>query len=548
MCSGKSSEYDPKRPNSLDFEVSGTQYSAIDNLYPTMNDATTNETTLSSTDSSQAEIGIDGASSNSPSTSAPPPPAPPPPLLEFIPTLVQHFSKDELFEELRVSSRGLFLHESLLEKITTAFGQFLSSRGDNTSSQNPDKVRRKLFGTEHPQHRYLVEGKLCIPGYLAPAELPENEKYPIAYFKGMLLDTASYLHPRDPYLEALPDLRTNLKSTGFSLSLQVKGRNYNFDPSFLTDFAGAAKDSKRLRQEFPLIRFQLRAAIPALARILDKARKQGGRAPMLVPGEYRDAERYTIVGVRNLSVVVESERKLVAVFGSEGRSLHALVTSEFDKLKTKKPRKLAKEFRFDGPDRPGRRSKSERYGKTGRGKKCSKNQNSRRNDRNRERKALGSIRSNDGILAVEPRALKTLHDLILSPEFKQELLNGLFDIEQALNVFVAEYLASAWLIPTQIPHVLVEAYPKGTNFRATKNLIFVLRGTNSISAVHSRKQPSLMLRSDRNSKDRNNKRTDKNRTNRTGKPRARKQNTGKDKQGSKGPERRSRSRKGKVSK
>ena len=263
-------------------------------------------------------------------TTNPTPEAPPSPLLTFLNYIKKLKSFESERVNIRVTPKGLFVHEKAAESLVAVYQQWIEEQSEGLARKAHDKAWNKLFGTEHPDRQYLVEGKNSLTGYLIQFEVKNPQQYGLPYYLGSLLSGQSYLHPADPLLSTLKDVELINSNSGFVLRVVSRGveveitQNVLQHFSKLCEFSRLAK-SKKVFESDPLV---VKARL--LVTLVKRSRALKIDTPILVPARFKEAKgknRNQLRIAASFVFVIEG-REIKSIYELTGRNLGEFLRRE----------------------------------------------------------------------------------------------------------------------------------------------------------------------------------------------------------------------------
>ncbi len=248
----------------------------------------------------------------------------------FIATLPNIFSAVEIQQCFRIVSQGVFIHEEIETPVLEAYQNWLKKVTGSSGEKSEAKCRRRLFQNESPKLFYLLDGKLCIPGYLIPCDNIQSLKIKIPISQASLMDTTSYLHARDPMLDNLKNIKAEIDPRkGLLLKIKTRNTEYNASVEVLKNFALAAKGSDTLTKELPGLAGPLRACLEPLQVCLNRARYIESATRLLVPKNYAKDPFNNFLKYKHLVFVTNNKQtEILYCYPIAERSLAKFVREE----------------------------------------------------------------------------------------------------------------------------------------------------------------------------------------------------------------------------
>lgn len=405
----------------------------------------------SSEDSSQEEAGTTDQPTEPPAQSEAPESSKPPavtPLVEFCRKIDSIFSEGERFGSFRGTSGGLFVSEELVSRTAKEFSDWRSKIQIGSASKG-DPVR-DLFGVAQPALQYLLDGKTCLAGYLAPCDLTQERKLPLPKFQGSLLDGKTYLHMRDPLLGKIEHLDAKVDSSGFRIILNSRKHPATIRSDVFTQIAVAMQNSRSVLKRFPSVAYAYRNCLQALVILWSEAKVCSKNKPLLVPARFAKTKDLWFLQLADLVVVQDKDGIIVECYGLRGRNFHQFLVRETDYLR--------------------QQAKGGRIGKFQLGRAP------------RPKAPLGSIRLERETFQVIPQAFKYFVERLGRSKELLQNFKPRYSLRDCFEVFCSVVEKSSWVNSLDIPAEHRHG-DRRTNYRRNKNWIFILEGTDTISSV-----------------------------------------------------------------
>ena len=275
----------------------------------------------------------------------------------FFSCLCDYFKDLECKEMFRATSQGLFVREDVVERLLDAYQQWLSKKTESLSEKSTEKCKRRIFGTPQPKLYYLIDGKMCLVGYLSP-HVTNSQQSPlpkkIPFSQSSLIDTASYLHPKDTIFGSIPHVTSVLDpSKGFLLKFESKKRVFWATTDTVKQFARYASQKSlisnlTLHKDTPL-----RDYIEPLLSCVVKSRVVPDKHKLLIPSFVKGDKKPSKVikgaeksaGIvdtsasyyrfRDVVFIVNAESKIDHCYCVDGKSLSVFVRSELSACESK---------------------------------------------------------------------------------------------------------------------------------------------------------------------------------------------------------------------
>lgn len=359
--------------------------------------------------------------------------------LEILEAILKELPQDSLHQLTRVTREGLFVEEGLKLAVIEAYRRFICDEAKSHSEISDKKLIRRLFGAELPELHYLLDGKVCIPGYLVPLSIDEGKRYPVPFFRGSTISALDYLHLRDPILKDIDGLESFVDNRGFRLSVVTRSASYAFDTAFLAEYSRVLRDDRKLIARYPAAGISLRACLPALVESVRRARFVGSKQSLLIPAKYRNNKAVKLLQIGQTYFVVGREGKLFGCYGLQGRNLHKFLISEFDALKGSVKGGGLKGFSFE----------------------------------RKNRRILGHVRVDENRLSVEPGAFKEF--VIEAPRARHcsKKLSRMYTLRDCLMEFIKVLQGAKRVERRDLPGFLLQDVKEDTRFYLSDDFLFL---------------------------------------------------------------------------
>lgn len=233
---------------------------------------------------------------------------------------------------LRMTFKGLFVSTPFFEKIITIFQNWFEKKTSGEITRTKNKCIKRLFGSLTPQQYYLVEGKTCLMGNLISYQIQEPQKLKLPYYLGSLLDTQSYLHPKDPLLEQLKCVEALATNAGISFRIKMHQQVFEVSTAFLTEFAQivSTSSSKSFEQtQGEDDKPSLRTALPLFVKLLQHSRPLGPKWRLLVPAQYEHKSEISFRQNRDWVFILDAKHHLITSYQLHGRNLFRFIWREY---------------------------------------------------------------------------------------------------------------------------------------------------------------------------------------------------------------------------
>lgn len=193
----------------------------------------------------------------------------------FLATLPKLCSADQIKRRFRLLSSGVFVAEDFIEPLVGIYQGWLAGVGSDQAGKGDIRLRHRLLGEDHPKLHYLVEGNLCLAGYLLPLRGEVLVGSPIPRYQASLLDASNFLHPKDPKLQSLAGLKIRSSRHGqfLDLSVSVSDRKVAIPLMSFADVVKLLRTSPQLLRRYPELAGPLREAVGLVSRLLQQAEK-----------------------------------------------------------------------------------------------------------------------------------------------------------------------------------------------------------------------------------------------------------------------------------
>lgn len=370
---------------------------------------------------------------------------------QHIPLFLEYVRRSKPFETLRpfvrVTPGGLFVEESKLEAVLEIFKVWLEQYSQGEDRRTGEKLKRKFFSNTEPVLRYLVEGKICMRGVLAPAKVQEPQKYALPYFLGSLIEGSQYLHPGDPLVSDLRNGEVALGPQGPELRITSSKRPIAVSTEMLKRFAQIAQRSHRLVKRYPELETTLAGAVKPLLFLFGRARLlksdwvhlvpisargwrekdgkrgegrrgKGGGDRRGAPQPAKDDRPFSGLFVQDFYMFVVERDRLTAIHELVGRNFSTFVRDEFMRVDR---RKLGSFHLFE---RPGPN--------------------------------IGTFSVRGQNTALSPRAFSEFIQFLGRATDKREKLEGWFTVEEAFQRFSSFFQLATPIERKKLEHTLKE--------------------------------------------------------------------------------------------
>lgn len=232
---------------------------------------------------------------------------------------------------LRITPHGLFVEEGFMDELVHVFQSWLREKSGAEVEKSEKKALRRLFGGEQPPRHYLIEGKLCLRGVLAPFKVQEPQKYQLPFFLGSLAAADQYLHPRDPVFSSLTGVEAIAGPSGTDIKITVKKRHLVVPNTILRELVSMLKHSPGHRHDPPQL--TLVDGVRELLRILPRAKVARPNRGLLVPSRFANPKRYDFLLTRGFVFVCDKSGKVESCYEMRGSNFYHFLRGEFAALR-----------------------------------------------------------------------------------------------------------------------------------------------------------------------------------------------------------------------
>lgn len=231
----------------------------------------------------------------------------------FAEALPQYLGPEKL-RQLRLIAKGLFVSDTLVEDLVQAYQSWHAAVTGRQSEKGREKILRRLFGDEPMALLYLVDGRNCIPGFLAALDPIPKTISGVLPAAGVLQDPQSYLHPSDPLLTQT-DRVAPARSAREALLLRFSTRHGELLASsdIVHDFAVIARSNPAFIAEQPSVQGPLRSCLSPLLYALDRSRPVSAGQKLLTPQRIIGTN-CAILRYRNIALALDDKNNLLACF------------------------------------------------------------------------------------------------------------------------------------------------------------------------------------------------------------------------------------------
>jgi hypothetical protein len=247
-------------------------------------------------------------------------------LLHFFATLKDSFPVEIQRESLRITPHGLFVQDRVVSQLVARYQEWFQKHTGDTTPRSEHKCYKRLFGSESPGQKYLLEGKLCLRGLLVECHVQEPQKCRIPYFLSSLVSTDEYLHPSDPALREIAGLEVKPNGSEIEFTYRARQEAVIFSQSHLRAFLELLKHSDdRTVSEDPL---SLTAALKIMLGHLDRMHPAKVKLGLLVPQAFPPEKKYQYMLSGTFVFVLDRKRCLTSCYEMRARNMHHFVRNE----------------------------------------------------------------------------------------------------------------------------------------------------------------------------------------------------------------------------
>lgn len=250
-------------------------------------------------------------------------------IAQFCTTISKYFTKDEIASFIRITNQGLFIDERLAGRLVEQFEIWLQAITGNSLTKSPEKIWRKLFGSELPNIYYILEGKQCGVGYLVPGDYACLQKQGLLLYRGNPLDATSYLHERDPLFATLRNTEVSLSSLGLQFTFVAKAQQkIIWRLKALQNLRALIPSSRWLKKISRRSGSTLRQTVVLLSKIMRSARVLNSNESILVPIAIKQNKTLRLFRVGTLILVVNQNSEVEGCYEITGHNLREFLLSE----------------------------------------------------------------------------------------------------------------------------------------------------------------------------------------------------------------------------
>lgn len=251
---------------------------------------------------------------------------------EFLHTLSELVATADQKNHLRSTYDGIFIAMPFVKEIVNLFKNWFEKKTAGEITRTEKKCTKRLFGSITPQQYYLVEGKSCLMGYLIPYPVKEPQKLKLPYYLGSLLDTQTYLHPKDPLLEQLNGVTALTSNSGVRFQIKIRQQLFEVNTPSLTEFAKVistashhTNDNSKNMDQAP----SLRTALPLFVKLFQHSRPLEQNWRLLIPAIYERQAGISFRQNRDWIFIVNNHSQLISCYQLHGRNLFRFIWREY---------------------------------------------------------------------------------------------------------------------------------------------------------------------------------------------------------------------------
>jgi len=262
-------------------------------------------------------------------------------VVRFLESLRGNKGFEPIKAKIRVVPRGLFLEESVVDRVVTEFQTWLAKVSEGAAQKTFEKTKQWLFQDAEPERFYLIEGKSTLTGYVIVAQVGAPQRFGLPYYLGSLLPSSSYLHPSDPELARCKGLEVRSIGSGVEAIVQKRDKRLVVSELTIKSFEELAKKSPYLQRRYPGSEKNLSVCVRVLAGLIRRARPVPRAFPMLVPFDVKTA-KHRDIRVAGKFLFIEERGKIIRVLEAHGRNLSGFLRAELMRV----PREKLGSFRL----------------------------------------------------------------------------------------------------------------------------------------------------------------------------------------------------------
>jgi len=369
-------------------------------------------------------------------------------ILTFLESSSKIISEEIRFKHLRLLPRGLFIEESVIEKIELLLCDWHPLLPESKKMISTEKLKKYYRNSLSSVPKYLLDGKALLFGYELCLAKGTATFRDIPVFNGSLLETSSFIHMRDPILFNTPDITTEIGNAGLRMLVSSRKHPVKLDNTSLQQLALTLQRSQAIPKKYREIKQSLRQAVPAFREIWEQARVIRSKQSVLIPKELSDEKDAWYLSYKDLIFVQRKEGQLAKAYGLRGKNLHEFLVHELYALKNDK-----------------------RRFKTGTLHLGSKT------------KGYGEVELEKTHYQIHPIFVRTF---LLRLGFHRDITEKLpprFTLGDALKQLIAIVESSIWIDARDVPRHYAEQQTPDTNYRAHGKWIFAINRKREILSL-----------------------------------------------------------------
>jgi len=350
----------------------------------------------------------------------------------------------------RLTSKGVFVTEGFEHYVIESYQRWLKEQTGKENTKNEEKCRKRLFG-ENPKSFYLLDGKKCFFGVFlkGKAETINNSlknKIHLTAYRGEPIDPKDFLHPKDPYLEKIKNIRIHFSpSQGSFIKVSSKKSEFKIPFEQLRSFAKQARLSEEFCKKYPKAKFSLRECITPLAQILRNSRASKPGSSLFALREHLKLKPNKIAHSAGFSFFFNKEGILLACVQSKNKEFRRKIKEEITALKTKHPLTSIRGFTL----------------------------------LNGKSKHLGKVRIKGNSFFLEPRCFFHFTKLLL----RQKKTDTFIGTKGVMQKLISALQSSKDASPEAEKEFSGGRRISGKNYRVSGKWVFVIQDKNCISGV-----------------------------------------------------------------
>ncbi|MDC0359086.1 hypothetical protein OAO01_09740, partial [Oligoflexia bacterium] len=264
----------------------------------------------------------------------------------FIESLTKIIGEDEAKAVCRATEDGLFVEEQYSTTVIQAYQAWHKEITGSATEKSTRKCKKRLFGSDHPELRYIIEGKQSKVGFLLSCDITNPHKLGIPLYRGKSIVATNLLHPTDPIVAKLRNVKVTVKSSGVKIFVEARRNTFTMTSQMLQEIAEIIYPPRKSRGDVVEASCALRDILQRVSGLLPKAQFVRGRDYLLVPTEEVDRNQ-KLFRLGTLVFVTDADLEIKRCYGLSGRSLNAFVRQQLEILGNSKRGKGIRDFRFD---------------------------------------------------------------------------------------------------------------------------------------------------------------------------------------------------------